>query len=318
MKLSVIIPAYNEEGNIVNTIESVYRTLKKIKNTDYEILIINDGSRDNTLKKAQQASKGKQNIKIISHPFNKGLGEAIKTGFANFTGDYTIILDADLSYGPEYILLLFEEALRRRDIDIVTTSPYMKGGSTKGIPFFRLMLSKIGNRVVAYAMNCPLHTVTSMVRIYKREVIDSISLDSKGPEIQVEILSKALALGYKVKEIPAVLKGRRLGSSKFVFRKGVSNHVLFSIYEKPMMLFGVVGLLTLVFGIILGIYATALAFRGELGSGRALVTLIMLLITSGIIMFFFGFLANQIVFIKKEMYKMQKQNKNIELKLDRK
>ena len=318
MRLSIIIPAYNEEANIVSTIRAVYNTIKRIKGIDYEVLVVNDGSSDNTLIMAQQALKEGKNGRVISHAFNKGLGEAIKTGFANFTGDYAMLLDADLSYGPEYIIVLFNEIMKHQGFDIITTSPYMRRGRTKNIPFFRLMLSKLGNRVIAYAMNCPLHTVTSMVRIYKKKVVDSISLDSKAPEIQVEILSKAISLGYKVKEIPALLKGRKAGKSKFMLRSGVSNHLSFSLYEKPMMLFGLMGLLTLIAGIGLGIYATVLAFNGQLGSGRALVTLIMLLVTSGIIMLFFGFLANQIVFIKKELYKIQRQNKNLDLSLKKK
>ena len=170
MKLSIIVPAYNEEENIVNTIEAVYNAVKKIRDIDYEVLIVNDGSSDNTLMMAQQTLKGEKNGRVISHSFNKGLGEAIKTGFANFTGDYVVVMDADLSYGPEYIVILLREIIKCRDVDIITTSPYMSGGRTRNIPFFRLMLSKLGNRVIAYAMNCPLHTVTSMVRIYKKRV----------------------------------------------------------------------------------------------------------------------------------------------------
>lgn len=315
VKLSVIVPAYNEEDNIVNTIELIYNTLKSIKDIDYEILVVNDGSSDKTLEKAIHTAKSKPEIKIVSHPFNKGLGSAIKTGFSNTTGDYIILMDADLSYGVEYIPKLFAEITQSKYIDIVTTSPYMPGGFTKNVPFFRLLLSRFGNRIIAYAMSCPLHTVTSMVRIYSRDVIDSVYLDSKGPELQIEILSKAMALGYKVKEIPSLLNGRKLGKSKFIFRRGVSNHLAFSIYEKPMILFGMIGLLTILAGTSLGVYATVLAFQGKLGTGRALVNLIILLITSGIIMFCFGFIANQLVFIKKELYKMQKQQKNMDLHL---
>ncbi len=99
-----------------------------------------------------------------------------------------------------------------------------------------------------------LSTVTSVLRAYRREVLDSMELESNGTNINLEILSKAIATRYKIKEVPAVLEGRELGQSKLKFRSKTISHVLFSFYEKPMMLFGAIGLFLLLIGLISGIY----------------------------------------------------------------
>jgi len=317
MDVSLIIPMYNEAANIERTLYQVSRVMNFLKYS-YEIIIVNDGSKDNTLELLKKAASRNKKIVLCNHLINRGLGNALKTGFNISKGNIIIPLDADLSYNARYISILINKLESNPDCDLVTLSPYMGGGRVLKVPFFRLLISKLGNRVIAYALSAKLHTVTCMVRAYRREVIDSLDLDSEGPEIQMEILAKVLNLGFKVEEIPAVLTARVGGKSKFKLKSGVSRHLLLSLYEKPMLLFGVIGLLTLLAGMSLGIYATVLAFQGKLGTGRALVNLIILLVTSGIIMFFFGFIANQILFVQKELYKIKKQQKNLSLQLKKK
>ena len=87
-----------------------------------------------------------------------------------------------------------------------------------------------------------------------REVMDSMELESNGTDINLEILSKAIATGFKIKEVPALLEGRELGQSKLKFKSKTISHVLFSFYEKPMMLFGAIGLFLLLIGFISAIY----------------------------------------------------------------
>jgi hypothetical protein len=143
-------------------------------------------------------------------------------------------------------------------------------------------------------------------------VLDSLELESDGKEIHLEILSKAMALGYRVREIPVILKGRKKGRSKFKFKKTAVSHLVFSAFEKPMIVFGFLGLLILSIGLIIGLYIAYLRFSGELTPGRPLITFAILLILGGIQILSFGFIAIQIVSLRKEILRIQKGN--LELK----
>ncbi|MGB9642771.1 MAG: glycosyltransferase, partial [Candidatus Ratteibacteria bacterium] len=130
-----------------------------------------------------------------------------------------VSIDADLSYDPKYILNLIEALQNDSNIDFVLASPYMPGGGVKDVPTLRLWISKLGNKILRFAMPNRIHTSTGIFRAYRKKVLDSLELESDGKEIHLEILSKALALGFRVKEVPAVLTGRKKGRSKFKISK---------------------------------------------------------------------------------------------------
>jgi hypothetical protein len=159
-----------------------------------------------------------------------------------------------------------------------------------------------------------IYTSTGIFRAYRRRVLDFLELESDGKEIHLEILSKAIALGYRVKEIPAILKGRQRGKSKFKFKKTATSHLVFSAFEKPMILFGLLGLVTLGIGLLIGVYIAYLRFSGELTAGRPLITFALLLILGGIQTLSFGFVAIQIVSLRREILRIQKEN--LELRND--
>jgi hypothetical protein len=153
-----------------------------------------------------------------------------------------------------------------------------------------------------------IYTSTGIFRAYRRKVLDSLELESDGKEIHLEILSKALALGYRVKEHPAILSSRKRGKSKFKFRKTAVSHLIFSVFEKPMIIFGFIGLLTLAIGLLFGLYIAYLRFSGGLTPGRPLITFAILLILGGIQILSFGFIAIQIVSLRREILRIQKEN----------
>ena len=162
-----------------------------------------------------------------------------------------------------------------------------------------------------------IYTSTGIFRAYRRRVLDSLELESDGKEIHLEILSKAIALGYRVKEIPAILKGRKRGKSKFRFKKTATSHLVFSAFEKPMILFGFVGLVTLGIGLLMGIYIAYLRFSGELTAGRPLITFAILLILGGIQILSFGFIALQIVSIRREILRIQRENLELKKEIEK-
>jgi glycosyltransferase involved in cell wall biosynthesis len=307
MNISVIVPMFNESENVESTLNRVKRALDSFKGT-YEIIAVNDGSLDNTLEILNRLAKQDENLKIVSYSNNIGRGKALREGFKESKGEIIISTDADLSYDPHYMLDFIEILETEREIDFVLASPYMPGGGVKNVPFLRLWISKLGNKILRLAMPNRIYTSTGIFRAYRRRVLDSLELESDGKEIHLEILSKALALGYRVKEMPTILTGRKKGKSKFKFRKTTLTHLVFSVFEKPMILFGFLGLVTIGIGLLIGIYIAYLRFSGELTPGRPLITLALLLILGGIQILSFGFIAIQIVSLRREILRIQKEN----------
>ncbi|MEW6376015.1 MAG: glycosyltransferase [Thermodesulfobacteriota bacterium] len=307
MDLSIIIPMFNEAENVEATLSHVEEALASFQRS-YEIIAVNDGSLDQTLEILKEVAKHNGRLKVVSYPKNIGRGMALRTGFKESAGDIIVSIDADLSYDPRYILDFLETLKREQDIDLILASPYMPGGGVQNVPFLRLWISKFGNKILRLAMPNRIYTSTGIFRAYRRKVLDSLELESDGKEIHLEILSKAIALGYRAKEFPAILTGRKKGRSKFKFKKTAVSHLVFSVFEKPMIVFGFLGLLTLGFGLLIGIYIAYLRFSGELTPGRPLITFALLLILGGIQILSFGFIAIQIVSLRREILRIQKEN----------
>jgi len=307
MDLSIIIPMFNEAENAEATLKQVEEAMVSFQGT-YEIVAVNDGSADNTLEELKKFAEGNRKVKVVSYSKNFGRGRALREGFKSSRGEIVVSIDADLSYDPHYILDFIETLKKEPDIDFVLASPYMPGGGVQNVPFLRLWISKLGNKILRFAMPNRIYTSTGIFRAYRRRVIDSLELESDGKEIHLEILSKALALGYRFKEIPTILTGRKKGKSKFKFRKTTLTHLVFSVFEKPMILFGFIGLLTLGAGLFIGLYVAYLRFTGDLTPGRPLITFVILLILGGVQILSFGFIALQIVSLRREILRIQREN----------
>jgi len=313
--ISVIVPMFNEEENAIRTLE---RLSSALDSTDkrWEIIVVDDGSTDNTKKLVEEYSHFNSGIKLFSYTPNQGRGKALRVGFQKAHGEIICTTDADLSYDEIHIEKMIRLLEKNQDVDIVIGSPYVQGGKTEGVPFLRLLLSKLGNRILGFAMKGKLSTVTGVLRAYRKECIRSLELESDGKEIHLEILSRALSMGYKALEMPAVLKARKKGKSKFKFKATALSHIIFSFFEKPIILFGLVGLFMLFLGFCGGVYVIYLWQKGTLNPNRPLMTLIVLLVVSGIQVLLFGFLGTQLVHLRKEIYKIQRENKNLEEKIN--
>jgi len=307
MDLSIVIPMFNESENAEATLGQFGEALASFQGA-YEIIAVNDGSLDNTLEILERVAAKNGKVRVVSYSKNIGRGMALRTGFRESKGAIVVSIDADLSYDPNYIMDFVKTLNTEQDIDFVLGSPYMPGGGVQNVPFLRLWVSKLGNKILRFAMPNRIYTSTGIFRAYRKKVLDSLELESDGKEIHLEILSKALALGFRVKEIPVVLTNRKRGRSKFKFRKTAVSHLVFSVFEKPMMIFGFIGLLTLGIGFLIGIYVAYLRFSGGLTPGRPLITFAILLILGGIQILSFGFIAIQIVSLRREILRIQKEN----------
>jgi glycosyltransferase involved in cell wall biosynthesis len=300
VKISVIIPMYNEEENAKETIARVTRLMADTREP-FEIIPVNDGSTDGTLGALDAIAAENPHVRVVSYWKNGGRGKALRHGFKAARGRYIASIDADLSYDPAYIVQMAHVLDEEDDIDVVLVSPYMEGGRTEGVPRKRLFVSWLGNKVIQLAMPERIHTLTCIVRCYRSEVIGSLDLESDGKEIHLEILSKVLAMGFHVREIPAVLTSRKKGASKFRFKSTAVSHLLFTIFERPTLLFGILGALLFLIGVGLGAYILLLYQAQALNPNRPLITLMVLFVLGGIQILSFGFLATQVHFLRKEV-----------------
>jgi dolichol-phosphate mannosyltransferase len=306
--VSIVVPAYNEATNIADTVEWIAATFAA-RPERWEVILVDDGSTDDTRNVIARLAEVDPHVVLAGYDRNIGRGRALRVGFAQAQGRIIVSTDADLSYEPRYILDLLDTLYADPEVDFVLGSPYMPGGGTEGVDPRRLLISRLGNWVLQTTINKEVYTFTGIFRAYRREVLDALELESDGKEIHLEILSRALGAGYRVKEVPAVLRSRKKGRSKFRFGGTALSHLLFSFNERPILVFGGVGLLLLLAGLVGGIYVSVLRFQGTLNPGRPLTTLVVILMMAGLQILSFGFIALQIGALRREVFKVQRENR---------
>ncbi len=220
--LSIIIPCYNEEENLKIYGKELFPHLDKL-NTKYEVILVNDGSKDSTLKEMKKLKKKNKNVKVISYSPNGGLGYAVKQGIKAVIGDLTVTLDSDLTFHPKLISKLLER-YKKGDVDCVIGSPSLEGYD-KSVPFYRIFLSKGANTLYWIILSKKITAVSPIFRLYKTKKIKNLKLESNKFEINSEILFKLLKNKCKVAEVPAALTTRKYGVSKLNNRKEIINHL---------------------------------------------------------------------------------------------
>lgn len=203
--ISVITPCYNEEAILELNIHKIIKFMEsKDHKYNWEILIINDGSKDASGTIANQIAGSNNHVRVIHHPTNLNLGNALQTAFRNAKGDIIVVLDIDLSYSEQYIEQMTDKLIET-NADIVIASPYMKGGKVTAVPFSRALMSKVVNRFMSFSAQEKYHTFTGMVRAYRKSYIQTVNLKTKDYEIMPEIIYKSMILRAKIVEIPAHL-----------------------------------------------------------------------------------------------------------------
>jgi glycosyltransferase involved in cell wall biosynthesis len=306
--LSIIVPMCNEEGNIKSTLDRIDQAVKDTY-SPYEVVVVDDGSTDRTLQVLQDSFGNDPRVRIFSHGENFGRGRALRTGFAEAKGEFIVSIDADLSYDPIVIGRLIDALTAKEHMHIAVASPYMVGGGTENVPFFRLLVSRLGNKILSFFFPQKISTSTGIFRAYRASAIRSLELESNGKEIHLEILSKAFAVGFGVIEIPAILRGRKVGRSKFRFKKTAMSHIVFSIFEKPYMILEILGLSLFLFGGLALLLLQITKMRGIFTPGLPLSMMLIAMVTTGAQIILFGILAVAIGRNRRELIKIQKMIK---------
>ena len=301
--VTVVIPMFDEEENVADTLSAVGAALDA-EGWSYEIVPVSDGSTDGTAGALARLAAADARIRPVAYTAYRGRGYALRRGFAVARGSMNATLDADLSYTPDVAVGMIRMLLNDPDLDVVLASPYMPGGAVEGVPFVRLLYSRLGNRVLRRALPRPVWTSTGIVRAYRASSLQRLGLAADGKEIHLEILSAAMALGMRIAEMPAVLRTRRKGSSKFRPRATVTSHLLFSVLSRPADLLSYVGLMLLVGAAGVGAYLLSVYVRGALNPERPLMTIMLLLFLGGAILLSFSLLAAQIVELRRALIRL--------------
>lgn len=302
--VSVVIPMFNEAENARDTLSAVGSALDA-KGWSYEIVPVNDGSTDSTAAMLAEIAATDARVRPVLYHVNRGRGYALRQGFAAARGDIVAALDADLSYTVDHLTRMVDLLLEDPEADIVIASPYMPGGRVEGVPFVRLAFSRVGNMVLRAVLPRRVYTSTGVMRAYRRAVLRSFDLESDGKEIHLEILSNAFALGYRIVEMPATLRARKKGHSKFRPRATVTSHLLFSVLARPATLFGAFGLLLILLGLIDGAYLLSAYLSGGLNPERPLMMVMVLLLLGGTGALAFAVVGSQLLELKRAVVRLQ-------------
>lgn len=220
--ITILIPAYNEEAIIRKCILQIIKDVKLKEG--YELLIVDDGSKDKTREILSKLSKKYKQLKVITHPVNKGLGAALRTGFQNAKGRIIVTMDSDLTHPPTMITKLVSEMTP--DADVVLASRYVKGGGMKNVPQWRVIISVLANKFFAIIFGTKVKDITAGFKAYRSKTIKSIKTKEKNFEIQLEIMMRLIKRHARFKEIPLVLVNREVGESKFNFFQAVPKYAL--------------------------------------------------------------------------------------------
>lgn len=212
MKVTVVLPTYNEAQNIEKIIKKILFVFKKSK-INGKILVIDDKSPDGTGNIVKKLMKRDKRIRLIEKE-KQGLGIALKTGFKKASGDVIVAMDADFSHNPEDIPRLIKEL---NGADFVIGSRYVKGGKIVGWPLKRFLISKTANFIAGLFLGLGINDVTAGFKAFKKTVLKKVNLKNigaKGYSFQEELAFNVKKSGFRIKEIPITFTERRKGKSK--------------------------------------------------------------------------------------------------------
>jgi len=208
MKLSVVIPCYNEE----HTIQAIVEAVKKAPIQNIEIIIVDDCSKDNTRQVLERDIKPLVD-KIIYHDINQGKGAALRTGFQHVTGDVVVVQDADLEYDPQEDPLLLEPILKNK-ADVVFGSRFMGGQAHRVVYFWHSVGNTFLTLLSNMFTNINLTDMETCYKMFRREVLQKITIEENRFGFEPEITAKVAKLGVRIYEVGISYHGRTYAEGK--------------------------------------------------------------------------------------------------------
>ena len=289
LDLSIVVPIYNEAESLTHLIEAIANAVA-INNLSYEIICVDDGSTDGSTKILTDLATQRSDLKAVILRRNYGQTPAMAAGFENARAKAIITLDGDLQNDPADIPLLLDTLNEGYDL----VSGWRKQRQDAALT--RLLPSKIANWIIGRVTGVKLHDYGCSLKAYRSEVVADMNLYG---ELHRFLPALAYIEGARITEIPVRHHPRRYGKSKYglgrtirVIMDLLTVFFMKKFLTKPMHVFGFWGLMSLISGVLMGIYLTIIKlFMGQNIGDRPLLILSVLLILTGIELFSFGLLA---------------------------
>lgn len=228
MKLSVIIPAHNEEANIAEAVGEVEASLNGLP---HELIVVNDHSGDRTRSIVEGLCAKSPDLRLLDNTYDKGFANALKFGFAHASNEAVVPVMGDLCDDLAMLKEMFGKI--EEGYDVVCGSRYIKGGARIGGSKIKGFFSSFVGRSLYYLVGIPTRDVANAYKVYRKSVLDSIDIEAEGFEISMEITLKAFFAGYRITEIPTAWKERKKGKSTFKMHKVASKY--FRLYLWAIM-----------------------------------------------------------------------------------
>lgn len=226
--LSIIIPAKDEEGCIISTVTQLHEELCR-HNITHEIIVVDDGSSDNTWEILEDIAKSLPQLKPVQNNKYHGFGRAVICGLDKMTGDACVIMMADESDDCRDVVRYWQEL--NKGYDCVFGSRFIKGGKTVNYPFVKLLINRLANTFLKLMFRIRLNDTTNAFKAYRREVIDGcLPLISPHFNLTVEIPLKAIVRGYSWTVIPISWRNRQTGIAKLKIKEMGSRYLFICLY----------------------------------------------------------------------------------------
>lgn len=205
--ITAFFPAYNDGGTISSMVIAALITLQKVTD-DYEVIVVNDGSKDYTDEMLEELERVYPQVRIIRHPENRGYGSALRTGFASATKDWIFYTDGDAQYDPRELIDLVQAI--RPDTDVVNGFKISRQD-----PLHRVIIGRLYHHIVSFVFNFRLKDVDCDFRLINRKIFNEVSLHSSSGTICLEMVKKFQDAGYLFEEVPVHHFHRAYGKSQF-------------------------------------------------------------------------------------------------------
>lgn len=229
MKLSVVMPAHNEEGCIARTVCELYARLRA-EQIEHEILVVDDNSSDGTGDAVVSLQREIPSLRLVHNLPPYGFGSAVCKGLNESTGDAIALYMADASDSPADLIRFFR-ALEEKTVDCVFGSRFVEGARLVDYPYLKLLLNRLANKFIQVLFNLPYNDVTNAFKLYRSSVIEGLKpFLSRHFNITVELPLKAIVRGYSYVVLPNEWINRKTGESKLKIKEMGSRYLFIILY----------------------------------------------------------------------------------------